>query len=328
MAVTIIIEGPNLSGKSTLSKALSERLGIPVVHNSKPEDGFRDNLKFSMENKENIILDRHHLGEVVYPALKRDGRQPLELWEQHMIERVLESKGTILILCSADLQFRLQKFDERGEDFVTKNELKDEGDLFEDAFNRSLLSNKFDYRLPFTDEDKTERFLDFIEERYNYLLEISEEFEEYEHQGYLPSDPYSEPTAVIIGDSYGDKTSVGSGTKRAFVSPIGSSRHLAQALAMIHRPTDKLYITNAWKYIDNREVSRQTLVEELYFVGASKCPIIVLGYEAKKALDGINTDGLFSHYTFVNHPQFEFRFKNKEIGRYAKALDIALGVNR
>ena len=93
----IILEGPNGVGKSSLAKNLSALLGIPYRKENKPDrPGFQYYLERA-KTLDDVILDRFHLGERVYPQIKQDGRVPLERWQQRAY-RVWTIVGVLLLL--------------------------------------------------------------------------------------------------------------------------------------------------------------------------------------------------------------------------------------
>lgn len=69
MATSIILEGPNGAGKSTLAEQLSEQLGWPIMHATKPV-GCRDAINRSLNQQLGtypVIYDRSHaISRLVY----------------------------------------------------------------------------------------------------------------------------------------------------------------------------------------------------------------------------------------------------------------------
>lgn len=64
----IIIEGVDGAGKTTLAKILAERYGLDVCHCTQHDaadyDFYRQTLR-----KQNVVWDRHTLGELIYPKV-------------------------------------------------------------------------------------------------------------------------------------------------------------------------------------------------------------------------------------------------------------------
>lgn len=64
----IILEGCDGTGKTTLAKILAEKYGLDVCHctqhDAKDYDFYRQTLR-----KENVVWDRHTIGELIYPKV-------------------------------------------------------------------------------------------------------------------------------------------------------------------------------------------------------------------------------------------------------------------
>lgn len=64
----IILEGVDGAGKTTLAKILADRYGLDICHCTQNDaadyDFYRQTLR-----KENIVWDRHTLGELIYPKI-------------------------------------------------------------------------------------------------------------------------------------------------------------------------------------------------------------------------------------------------------------------
>ena len=318
----VLICGANLCGKSTLAHGLAEELGLEYAHGTKSVDGFRYYLREALKLPSNLVQDRFHLGEAVYTLLKGDDRPALEAWQQHMIERYLMTKGTVLIHCTTSLEFRIEKFKSRGEEFVNLNELETEAELFEAAVDRSFLSKiVYDLQVPGAKDQVLKWIL-----TQDYQGKVSF-FENYESCGQTDSELIN---GILVGDEYGDHSSVGSG-KGVFSQAWGSSRHLHQALELLSDHGKNLYITNSLKYVDDEEKSLRVLEEELRSLVSTEMlgwplnrifrsvPVVALGRKASERLKRLGVP-----HKKTMHPQFEFRFKNHELERYANDIQEAL----
>ncbi len=84
----LVIEGPDLSGKSTIGKRLSYQMGIDIYHHGGPPRDYDDCIKRIDSYPDNMILDRHFcISEQVYGNLG-DRVSPfdtalLDLWIIH-----------------------------------------------------------------------------------------------------------------------------------------------------------------------------------------------------------------------------------------------------
>lgn len=64
----IILEGCDGTGKTTLAKILADKYGLDVCHCTQ-HDGKDYDFYFQTLRKENVIWDRHTLGELIYPEI-------------------------------------------------------------------------------------------------------------------------------------------------------------------------------------------------------------------------------------------------------------------
>ena len=139
----IILEGMNGTGKTMLAKKLAERYNMEYQKDKRIEDtnknGFDRYMKLACNIEQNTIQDRFHLGECVYPVLKKDGREPLTIIEQNQIERILDIRKAILIYCTASDEFIKNVYQTRGEDFIKLEQITQERELFEHALRSCTL---------------------------------------------------------------------------------------------------------------------------------------------------------------------------------------------
>lgn len=62
----IILEGCDGTGKTTLAKILAERYGLDICHCTQKDPADYEFYRQTLR-KENVIWDRHTLGELIYP---------------------------------------------------------------------------------------------------------------------------------------------------------------------------------------------------------------------------------------------------------------------
>lgn len=64
----IILEGCDGVGKTTLAKILADKYGMDICHCTQNDP---NDFKFYLETvrKDNVIWDRHTIGELIYPAI-------------------------------------------------------------------------------------------------------------------------------------------------------------------------------------------------------------------------------------------------------------------
>jgi thymidylate kinase len=135
----IIIEGCDATGKTTLAKELAEKLNFDYFKDGFHRLGVKYYLNTAKAKDQNTICDRFHLGEYVYPIIKKDGRIPLTKAQQFLIEKELLINKSVLIYCETSKDFIANKFDTRGEDFVVKNDINQIISLFRERVEISLL---------------------------------------------------------------------------------------------------------------------------------------------------------------------------------------------
>lgn len=147
----LMISGCDGTGKTTIVKALSEKLGWETKHFDKPkdlEDGKRQYFNFAkMMNEQpnkNIICDRLHDGEWVYAPLFRGYKADY----MREFEREITSTHNILfVYVKASLDTIIDRTRKRGEDFVKEEQFQTILDSFEEYLK--------DQALPFIVVDTT-----------------------------------------------------------------------------------------------------------------------------------------------------------------------------
>jgi thymidylate kinase len=94
--MNVIIEGPDNSGKSTLARAISERINWPIWEKEGKPPTFEDTVK-KIERylreipQEGIIIDRHPIvSQMVYGStVRKDPQVPRELMREFSAQRHL-----------------------------------------------------------------------------------------------------------------------------------------------------------------------------------------------------------------------------------------------
>ena len=97
--MNIIIEGTDGTGKSTLAKHLQDNFNLKYQHSSSETD---NNFEYHFElldSKENIVLDRFQLGEIIYPMFTPERESKITLSQAVMLSR-MEDTLTIILYAS------------------------------------------------------------------------------------------------------------------------------------------------------------------------------------------------------------------------------------
>ena len=118
--MNIIIEGTDATGKSTLAKKLQENFNLTYQHSSSETDNDFDYHFELLDSKENVVLDRFQLGEIIYPIFTPDRESKITLSQAVMLSR-MEDTITI-ILYASDTSILKERLHERGETFSNLNE--------------------------------------------------------------------------------------------------------------------------------------------------------------------------------------------------------------
>lgn len=97
-----IVEGMDRVGKSTMCEALQRVYGGTVMHFSAPKKGALEEyveplIDYRPRSTVNIFVDRHFLGEAVWPEFFGRKSRMTEM-ERYCIESFLKSKGAMCVL--------------------------------------------------------------------------------------------------------------------------------------------------------------------------------------------------------------------------------------
>lgn len=163
MIRSFIVEGLDRLGKSSLIEGIQNKLGyFQVIHYGKPrvldcyqklfdvchgdtplrmyqEDSFTEMFAI-LNSSAGVILDRAHLGECVYAPMYRgyDGDYVFILEKQFSMDRNSQVR---LILLTEDFS-KSKHFVDDGLSLGTADKREAEQNLFIEAFNKSILTNK------------------------------------------------------------------------------------------------------------------------------------------------------------------------------------------
>lgn len=123
-----ILEGTDCAGKTTLAKRIAEKYNAEYMHFSAPpiEDGaylyFANALTVSLSQGKDVVCDRHCIGEIIYAKIKGTP----STWkndEYDAMLKILAKNGCIIFFVWEYKDILFRRYDERGETFVTKEEM-------------------------------------------------------------------------------------------------------------------------------------------------------------------------------------------------------------
>lgn len=122
--MNIIIEGPDCSGKTTLANYLKEHYFLDYRHSSsKTENDFK--YHFDLLNSSNLVLDRFHLGEFIFPALV-DRKAKMSFEDLKQLTNLIEYSNDciLVILYASDVNLLKRRLTLRGDDEFTVNNIE------------------------------------------------------------------------------------------------------------------------------------------------------------------------------------------------------------
>lgn len=128
----IIVEGCDGVGKSTLAENLAARLGgAKVLHLGPPKRHPLEETVLELDwyrpgdEGEHVIVDRFHLGEMIYGPIYRGESKlgPLGGPEHKWVDLWLKSRGALQVVLTADLKTVEERIGVRGDDFVKHEHL-------------------------------------------------------------------------------------------------------------------------------------------------------------------------------------------------------------
>lgn len=107
----VILEGVDGAGKTTLAKILADKYGLDICHCTQNDaadyDFYRQTLR-----KENVVWDRHTLGEIIYPRVF-GRRQQLSPEDARLIVHYAKEEDVKIIVLTADLPVLYERLNSR-----------------------------------------------------------------------------------------------------------------------------------------------------------------------------------------------------------------------
>ena len=117
----IVIEGADCTGKTTLARRLASDTGARIIHRGAPTrplpDEYTTDLEDAAVDGPGLVLDRWHIGELVYGPLYRGGTDMTPAIFEQIEDRLLEL-GAVLIHATDTVRNVLHRMQQRGETFL------------------------------------------------------------------------------------------------------------------------------------------------------------------------------------------------------------------
>ena len=108
----IIIEGADGVGKTTLAKILADKYGLEIAHCTQ-YDASDYNFYRQTLRKENVVWDRHTLGELIYPRVF-ERRPQIGTEDARLIMHYAKEEGVKVFVLTCDEMIIRQRLCERG----------------------------------------------------------------------------------------------------------------------------------------------------------------------------------------------------------------------
>lgn len=155
----IILEGPDGSGKSSLAARLMTALAVKyptdsveLLHRGPPSAHPLDEyvtplLEYEPGTGRHIVCDRWHLGELVYPKILGRLTKMTQAVFRY-VEAFLRSRGALTHVMETDLEECLKRCADRGETFVTGDQLIDVHAAFVDVALSSVTAEVVSHETP------------------------------------------------------------------------------------------------------------------------------------------------------------------------------------
>lgn len=112
----VILEGVDGAGKTTLAKILAEKYGLDICHCTQNDAADYDFYRQTVR-KENVVWDRHTIGELIYPTIF-DRKQQISTEDVRLVIHYAKEAGAKIFVLTADMDVIYRRLNERGnEDF-------------------------------------------------------------------------------------------------------------------------------------------------------------------------------------------------------------------
>lgn len=316
----ISVEGTDASGKTTLTNLIAATLAkrypevaVDRYHKGAPQELTRswvlsdyvESVARDSWISRHAVADRWHWGEITYAPLKRPGTSIegyglLGPAGWRWVELFMMSRGMTQFWLYQPLEVIQRRLEERGDDFVTPDELEHVLRLYEMAYKNTAACTKI---IP-PDDNSYEA----IQSTADMVIGIAEST--MSSVAHLQRHPFyigpAKPKALLVGDERNDETDTFLPFKP---TNINSGDYLLNALP------DETWAD--YGIINSADVYGQDIVQLYEDLGHPK--IIALGRVAEKHLKACTF--YEDLYTVLPHPQHVRRFHYRDQYEYGRAID-------
>jgi hypothetical protein len=308
--VWVGLDGVDGAGKSTLAKAVRDELAsqlgrVELIHKGPPECDVLEEYATDVEGREdeNLVFDRWHLGELVYPSLYRNQGPygALGLAGFRWVEKFLQARGTVIYVCDLPYDVVSERLKTRGEDYLQANHVAGVIERFRKVRDMSVIAApKFDMAETLDDVPELAR---------NVVSDAVENAEQHASLRAFPSYVGGvRPSVLLVGEKRGGQPPFESG---ACFMPL---RNKSGQYFWNYLPED------LWRGCGVAN-AKEDHIGALWLV-LGRPPIVALGREASRTLDGIAL-----LHAAVPHPQAVKRFANRRGAEYGRLIAEVAGTH-
>jgi hypothetical protein len=334
--VLILLEGPDGGGKTTLCNALRDQWlgiarpldavpllhGVTTLHFGVPDPPDRDPFEEyaltldaeplrsqCLDTNHLVILDRFHIGDVVYGPIYRKKSRLSPAGVLHL-EMQLQSLNALRVMCLPPLSVIQQRIVERGDWYIDPLHLP----LIYDGYRQH--ATQYEYYKPVWDDDpatiaQTILTLMVLEHTMakNSLLSQAQRLSDATAGTWTGT---VMPSLVLVGDQHGNGSRARHEFRRPFTpwQPGASAEYLLAALLKTGLHRDVGMVNAHHSGVNLRAVRASTHPDAAW---------LALGANASRTLDNLSIA-----HTRIPHPQWQNRFAHAAQDAYAAAIRDAM----